>query len=212
MADAKRGDVPPTRDPVEHGRAATEGGVLTMLGVVIAWGVTLLPVEIPTAVQGAIVGLVVALGTLVFSELRNRSYALELLGKKAIVFGLALVFVAGCVSWDGPTLRGLANDEIARLLATPPEIALDPASCEALSAGAKALRNEEGDSSSIKAPFFTGQHVEEMAGVHERNALRCLELAKREAERGVTPELRGRVRAAWVKTWRNGRALHGGGE
>lgn len=212
--DFTKGDTPPTRDPVSHGRALTEGAAfLTPLGVFVAWLLTLLPVEVPEAVRTAIVGLIVAVGTVAFSEWRNRSHDLKSLGAGGIVFGgLVLVFVVGCVSWDGPTYRRIANEEIVRLIATSPEAPLDSASCEALAAGANALRNEEGDSSSLKAPFFTGQHVASVAGVHERNALRCFELAKRDADRGVDAELRGRVRAAWVKTWRNGRALHGGGE
>ena len=208
--DLSGGANPPTRDPVSHGRAATEGGILTMLGVVIAWGVTLLPVEIPAAVQAAIVGLVVALGTLVFSEWRNRSYALELLGRKAIVLAVALVVVVGCVTWDGPTYKRLAGDEIARLVATPATAPLDPRSCEALAAGTTALRDDEGSSNSWNAPFLAGQHIDEVAAAQERIALRCFELAEREAERGVMPEHRDRLRAAWVRTWRNGRALQGG--
>ena len=230
MPDAKRGDVSPTRDPVGHGRAATEGGILTMLGVVIAWGVSLLPAEVPTAVQTAIVGLVVALGTLAFSEWRNRAHDLKTLGKGA-VSGIALPFsrlgplfvfliftpaavlvvsVSSCVSWDGPEYKRLAGDEIARLVATSDSAPLDVSSCEALAAGTAALRDEEGGSKSMNAPFLAGQHIDEAAAVQERIALRCFELAEREAERGVTPAHRIRLRAAWVRTWRNGRALQGG--
>lgn len=74
------------------------------------------------------------------------------------------------------------------------------------------LQDEEGSQKSLILPFFAGQHVEDLASRHERIAAICVEMVRREVERGVTTGHRGQLRADWVRDWQNGRALLGGPE
>lgn len=195
-------------------RQLVEGAAfLTPLATIVGWLVTLLPVKIPDPVQSAIVALFVALGTVLFSELRNRGYLLGRVIPAALALPVILaVFLVGCVTWNGDAYQKLANDEIVALGAAPGDTMLNPDRCLALNLGAIALRDDEGGSRSLNAPFFSGQHVDEMARLHEEQSSNCSELQGRDADRGVTPTLRQRNRAAWAKIWKNGRALLGGGE
>lgn len=207
----------PTRDPVGHTRALAEGAaLLTPLGVLVAWLLTLLPVEVPEAVRTAIVGLVVTLGTVAFSEWRNRNHDLAQLGRSgAAIFwkpGLLLVFVLGCVTWDGAGFELLAAQEIPILAAADPAAELDSSRCASLRLAAVALRNEEGDSRSLNAPLLAGQHIRAVAGRYDRMASICYEMVDRDTARGVKPEVRGKLRADWLRAWRSGRALQGGPE
>lgn len=214
MSNDTGGTVPPTRDPVGHGRAMLEGGaLLTPLGIVIAWLLTLLPVEVPDVVRDAAVGLTVAVGTVCFSGWRNRSYQLELLAKAAAASSLVLALgLVACVSYDGASYKVLAGEQIVTLSAKADAQPLETSSCDALAAGVLALRNEDGGSKSVKAPFFAGSRIDDVADLQERIAVTCYEMADREKERGVASDLRTRLRAAWLRTWRNGRALIGGPE
>ena len=209
--------VPPSRDPVGHGRAATEGGILAALATVLLWALGLLPVEIPPPVAGAFSGLVVMIGTLAFSEWRNSRYNTALLRGPAIfwmpgLLGLLLVFSLGCVTFAGGTYKGLAGTEIVALSSVAAEVPLDAARCDAHKDAARALRDAEGDSKSLNAPFFAGQHIGELADRHARMGSICYEMAGRDAARGVSSSYRVQLRVAWLRAWRNGRALTGGPE
>ncbi|MCP4869278.1 MAG: hypothetical protein GY898_11230 [Proteobacteria bacterium] len=196
-----------------HGRAATEGGLLTALATILVWMLSLLPVEVPPAVAGAFSGLVVAIGTLAFSEWRNNQYNTRILGSGGLVLVLPLLLVVGCVTWAGDRYQALAGPEIIALLDATDAEPLDPARCAAHKDAAKALRDEEaGTAKSLNAPFFAGQHIGELAGRHDRMGSYCYEMADRDRARGVLPALRGELRTDWVTAWRDGRALQGGPE
>ena len=217
MSQPNPSPVPPSRDPVGHGRAATEGGILAALATVLLWAFGLLPVEIPPEIAGAFSGLVVMIGTLAFSEWRNSRYNAALLRGPAIfwmpgLLGLLLVFSLGCVTFAGGTYKGLAGTEILALSSVSQDALLDTARCAAHKDAATALRDAEGDSKSLNAPFFAGQHIGELASRHDRMGSICYQMADRDADRGVSTEHRGRLRADWLRAWRNGRALTGGPE
>lgn len=205
---------PNGRPAASNVRQLLEGAaILTPIATIVGWLVTLLPVQIPDGVQSAIVALVVTLGSVGFSELRNRGRLGATVGTGGLVFPMIfLVFLVGCVTWNGDAYRKLAGDEIVALSEAPSDTALNADRCLALDLGAIALRDDQGGSRSINAPFFSGQHVDGMARIHEEQSAVCTELETRDADRGVAPALRDRNRAAWVKTWKNGRALLGGGE
>jgi len=201
---------PNGRTAATNGRQLVEGAaILTPLAVIAGYLVSLISAEIPSQVQNAIVALVVVLGNLAFSELRNRGYLTQKIAPVALALPLLLV---GCVTWNGDSYRRLANDEIVVLAATLPDVPLDPNRCLALNLGALALRERDGGSRSLNAPFFAGQHVEEMATIHQRASSVCVQLLNLDQEGAVSPALRDRNRTAWEKTWKNGRALLGGGE
>lgn len=206
-----------SREPVGHARAAIEGvAILTPIATILSWLVTLLPIQVPAQVQAAFAALVVAVGTLMFSEFRNRQYHLALLEQSGVVFVLpwvlAVALLTGCITWDGDLYKRTAGDEIVVIRATPPELPLNPERCKALQDGAVALRNEEGGSRSLNAPFLAGQHIARLASKHDRMGSLCYELVDLDALGEVGPELRIRNRAAWVRAWSNGRALQGGPE
>lgn len=205
--------VPPSRDPIGHGRAATEGGLLTALATILVWMLGLLPVEVPPAVAGAFSGLVVAIGTLAFSEWRNNQHNARLLGSGGLVLILPLVMVIGCVTFAGDRYKALAGPEILALIEAVDVEPLDPARCAAHKDAAKALRDaEDGSSKSLNAPFFAGQHIAELANRHDRMGSICYEVADRDTQRGVSASHRQQLRADWLRAWRNGRALTGGPE
>lgn len=211
---------PPTRDPVGHGRAFVEGAaILTPLATIIAWALTLLPLEIPEYVRNAIVGLVVTTGTLVFSELRNRKHAISVITPGGLVF-VSLLFVplasllfVACLTWDGDGFKMLAANEIVELQAVAPEEPIATARCDALRLAAVSLRNSEtGTSKSLNAPFFAGKNIPELGTRFDRMASICYEFARRDEARGVAPSVRADVRGDWLRAWRDGRALQGGPE
>jgi hypothetical protein len=129
----------------------------------------------------------------------------------AIVVAFLLAFLAACVTWNGAAYQALAGDELVALSDVRADAPLNVDRCLALSLGAVALTETDGGSKSVKAPFFAGQHVEKMAAVHRQQGAVCAALVSREEAGDVTPEQRARSRAAWSKTWRNGRELLGGG-
>ncbi len=131
--------------------------------------------------------------------------------RAAIFVAFLLAFLAACVTWNGAAYQALARDEVVALADVRADAPLNVDRCLALSLGAVALAETDGGSKSVKAPFFSGQHVEKMAAVHRQQGAVCAVLVGREEAGDVTPEQRARVRAAWVKTWQNGRALLGGG-
>lgn len=206
---------PPTRSPVGHGRASIEGGILTALATIVVWALGLLPIEIPAEVYGAFSGLIVMTGTLAFSEWRNRQHFRQQLQASAaarmLVFLVpALVLTAACVTWDGSGYNRLAGNE---LLVIPDMVDTQPLNierCDAHKQAFLALRDEQGNSTSLNAPFFAGQHIEALSNRHNELGSICYELVARDRERGLEPTYRGRVRAAWVRAWQNGRALQGG--
>jgi hypothetical protein len=126
----------------------------------------------------------------------------------AIVVAFLLAFLTACVTWNGAAYQALAGDELVALAGVRADAPLNIDRCLALSLGAVALTETDGGSKSMKAPFFSGQHVAKMAAVHRQQGAVCAALVSRE---DVTPEQRARVRAAWSKTWQNGRELLGGG-
>lgn len=198
-----------------HGRAFLEGGAfLTPIAVIVAWLLTLLPVYVPEAVRSAVVGLIVTIGTLAFSEWRNRRYQVNLLHGPAIFWmpGFLLVFALGCVTFAGGTYKGLAGTEIVALSSVSADAPLNPARCAAHKEAAKALRDADGDSKSLNAPFFAGQHIGELAARHDRMGSMCYEMAGRDETRGVSAANRIQLRADWSRAWRNGRTLTGGPE
>jgi hypothetical protein len=171
---------------------------------------------VPEAVRTAVVGLVVTLGTVAFSEWRNKQHDIAQLGKSStsafLMPGLLLVLALGCVTWDGAGFELLAAQEIPALEAADPGAPLDSTRCASLRLASVALRNEEGDSRSLNAPLLAGQHIRTVAGRYDRMASICYEMADRDKARGVNPEIRGTLRADWLRAWRSARALQGGPE
>jgi len=169
-------------------------------------------VEVPPEIAGAFSGVVVMIGTLAFSEWRNNQHNTRVLASGGLVLILPLALLVGCVTFAGGTYKGLAGTEIVALSSVSADALLDTARCTAHKDAAKALRDGEGDSKSLNAPFFAGQHIGELADRHDRMGSICYEMADRDADRGVSVEHRGRLRADWLRAWRNGRALTGGPE
>ena len=169
-------------------RKLVEGAaILAPIATIVGWLLTLLPVEVPASVRDAVVALVVVLGTMAFSELRNRSAASAVKSIGAAGLVVPLLFLVGCVTWNGDAYRKISVDETLALALSPADVKLDPARCESLGLGAIALRDTEGSSKSLNAPFFSGQHVAEFASIHDRQASICWALSVRDDHKQVIP-------------------------
>lgn len=131
----------------------------------------------------------------------------------AMICTLFLLGAVACVTWAGDRYKALAHDEIVALSSATDSSPLSPVRCAAHKSAALALRDsEDGQSWSLNAPFFAGQHVDELASRHDRMGSICYEMAERDADRGVSTETRAQLRADWIRAWQNGRALLGGPE
>lgn len=63
-----------TRDPASLAKVGSEVALFTPLGMLVAYFITKLDPTMPPEIQQAVVGVVIALGTMGMSGLRNRKH------------------------------------------------------------------------------------------------------------------------------------------
>lgn len=203
----------PARPAVSNTVQLVEGAaILTPIATIVGWLVTLVSVEIPAPVQNAIVALVVVVGNVAFSELRNRGHLTRAVIHSVFLGPVVGVLFLGCVSWNGSAFNHISQQEEIALRTADPDQPIEIDRCSAMQLGSAALLDEDGDETSVRLPMFAGRHVAEFAAILERNAAICAELARRDADRGVSPDLRQRNRAGWAMTWAETRRTLGGGD
>ncbi len=193
-----------TRDPAPQGRQASEAGIFTSLAVVLSFFVKQWQPEMPGEVLAAFGGLVVGLGTILMSHLRNRQHAGQSLVGLGLVVGLLIL--PGCVSYDGERYHQLATNEEAALSEVQ---SVTVARCEAHLAGAAALRDRDGDASALLLPYGSGGAVGPFASKHQIQAAACYQLLLLIGRDEASAEAIKRVLRAWRRQWKAGDDLLG---
>jgi hypothetical protein len=146
--------------------------------------------EMTESLRGALTAVFTAFGNALFSWLRDNGSGGSITGVALVV---PLMFLVGCVSYDGSRYESVALTEVGATTLTPDR-------CAAHAEGQAAL--EDGEDWALKVPILgRGFSIEKAARKHDRQADVCDAQVRHMEQGALTPDIADRTVAAWRRLW-----------